>query len=189
MTVEIVPHATRGELDFIIEHLRAEDRHEFAAVGMAPNDVTYDFLAHSADYWLFRRDFEPVFIWGTHQTAPGVRQLWGFGTARTPNVMLTATKWGRRTWLPETFQKGVRRIEVRVPEASDHSLCWLQSLGMRIECTLPGFSVTGERMYQLSYTQHDFKRAYPHVHLSKTADSRRGSNRTYEVVVANSERS
>jgi ribosomal protein S18 acetylase RimI-like enzyme len=57
------------------------------------------------------------------------------------------------TWLPDFLARTkARRIEVRVPVSSIHSIGWLRKLGMEIEARLPGYSVVGEDFFQLAFT-------------------------------------
>ncbi len=155
----------------ILLNLRPEDQHEFAAMGADPLELPWEWVEQAGtEAWTFFYKGQPTFVWGTTEVLPGVRGLWGWGTRHTRRVIPEATRWGRRWWLPKAFGNGrTRRIEVRVPASSQHSLAWLQSIGMRVECALHHLSVTGEPMLQLSYTKTDYEREYVHFQGSENS--------------------
>jgi len=144
---------------YIKNCLRPEELYELSAVGAKPDDVL-SFVAMGAalgEVWLICWDGEPVFVWGIFSTVQGVYSLFGFGTKETRRAMPSITRWGISTWLTDFLARtNARRIEVRVPASSVHSIRWLTKLGMTIECQLPYYSVVGESFMQLAYTPKDF---------------------------------
>lgn len=146
------------DISFVLAHLRQEDQYEFAAVGgsIEQAGAMIPRLIQLGDAWVHwdRETLEPVFMWGVAEAVPGVYQLWGFGTHRTRRAMPQITRWGLGEWLPSLPQRrpGIRRIEVRVPVSSVHSINWLQKLGMEIETRLPRYGVWGEDFFQLAMT-------------------------------------
>lgn len=156
----------------VLQHLRPEDLYEFAAFGSTPEMAGQHVraLADLGDAWVLvdaDAGDEPVFVWGIAQTTPGIYSLWGFGTKRTRRAMPQITRWGMQQWLPVLPSRlpGIRRIEVRVPVSSVHSINWLRKLGMEIECTLPNYCVHGEDVFQLAVT-------FPKVSVNVHTDSR-----------------
>ena len=114
---------------------------------MAADDVAVAFI-----------DTEPVFLFGSRPTWPHVRGIFGFGTDKTVRVMPEVTRWINAVWKPKVFgEMGATRIEVRLPLSCDHSIKWLSKLGMKRECEIDHFSITGERYLQLAYTKDDFE--------------------------------
>lgn len=166
----------------VLTELRPEDLYEFSAVGTNPNAIAEILpLLATGDAWLFGErlqasprtgvtSYKGVFVWGVFQYSPGIWKLWGFGTKRTRRAMPFITRWGVDEWL-RTFQErypGARRIEVRVPVSSVHSIGWLRRLGMEIEACLPNYSVHGEAFYQLAMT---FPKVIDHVHSADIRSS------------------
>lgn len=142
--------------EYIARNLRPADQFECAAVGCTQEQLiahVQPLAAHGEAYIAWFRG-EPVWMWGVWQTVPGVFQLWGVGTEKTRRIMPALTRWGLGAWLPEFMVRAnVRRIEVRVPYDSVHSVRWLMKLGMSIEATLPNYGVHGEDFFQLSITR------------------------------------
>lgn len=143
-------------LGYIGRNLRPEDLYEIAAVGLTSEEAMGGCLAlarNGAGVWLLVWDGTPVFVWGVNQHHKGTYGLFGFGTNKTRRAMPAITDWGMGFWLHQFIgHTGARRIEVRVPVSSVHSINWLTALGMTIECTLPNYSVHGEDFFQLSFT-------------------------------------
>jgi hypothetical protein len=161
---------TPQDIKYLTDRMRACDVHEFVSVG---GDVKRDsdriFQFAWDDSYLARLDGEPVFYFGSCATLPHVRQLFGFGTEKTPRVIPAVTRFGNTVWKPRAFDAqhglGATRIEVRVPVSCTHSFNWLQhGLGGRVEATLKGLSLFGEDYVQLAYTKDD----YDNVHLRRT---------------------
>lgn len=169
MTTAQVHDAT---VEYIGRHLRAEDLYELHAVGMTPDNLskTVGACRWHGEAWALTWDNKPVFIWGVNPHVNGVYGLWGFGTKETRRAMPAITRWGMKTWLPDFLARTkARRIEVRVPVSSVHSINWLKALGMIPECTLPYYSVIGEDFLQLAYTPTNF-RINPYVHTGPIGD-------------------
>lgn len=146
---------------FIQRNLRPEDLYEISAVGWKADQVT-DVVAMGVllgEVWLLNWNGAPVFIWGVNSAVAGIYGLWGFGTKETIRAMPAITRWGMKTWLPDFIARtNARRIEVRLPVSSVHSIKWLTRLGMIPETSLRNYSVIGEDFLQLAYTpQKDFK--------------------------------
>lgn len=140
-------------------NLRPEDLYELSAVGLRAKDVPVivEMSARPGEAHVLFWDGKPVFVWGVNLHVPGCYGLWGFGTKDTKRAMPSITKWGMRTWLPDFLARtSARRIEVRVPVSSVHSINWLKRLGMFVECRLPNYSVVGEDFLQLSYTPRKY---------------------------------
>ena len=164
--------AEASDVDYILANLRPADLYEFACADLCPNrdrDVLVK-LATSPEAMVFRLRGEPVFVWGIHRHAH-VGILWGYGTSKTPRIIPAATRLGKRWWLKRAFDKeGIRRIEVRVPLNSQHSISWLRKLGMTVECwDIRDHSSNGATMVQLAYTTKEYIRDY--VHIQATGSS------------------
>jgi len=154
------PHELNVE--YIQRHLRHEDLYEMHASGMTPDQLPFVVKCASVigEAWVLFWDGKPVFVWGVMSHVPGLYGLFGFGTPDTKRAMPSITRWGMKTWLPDFLARSnARRIEVRVPASSVHSINWLKRLGMVPECTLPRYSVVGEDFLQLALTV-----GQPHVH-------------------------
>ncbi len=143
------------DVAFIKSFLRPEEMYELSAVGATPKDLMgmVALGAQMGEVYLLLWDDEPVFVWGVYSSIQGIYGLFGFGTKETKRAMPAITKWGMRTWLPDFLERTeARRIEVRVPVSSVHSINWLKRLGMVPECTLPRYSVVDEDFIQLALT-------------------------------------
>lgn len=152
----------RDDVLHIMQHLREIDRKEFAAAGATLDDAL--FVAEQRDALLFSLRGEPVFVWGAYGEKGHVH-LWGFGTDKTTRVIPAVTHFVKHWWLPNFFGKDEgRRIEVRVPLSSQHSISWLLKFGMTVESwNILGATVTGEPSVQLAYTTREYERDYVHV--------------------------
>lgn len=147
-------------LQYIFSAIRSEDQYEIAAVGLSIEEAMQGVLGLAmmgAEVWLLSWRVGdaicPVFVWGVNPHTRGTYGLFGFGTNATKRAMPSITRWGMRTWLPDFLARtNARRIEVRVPVSSVHSINWLKRLGMIPECTLPKYSVVGEDFLQLALT-------------------------------------
>lgn len=156
-------------IQYISDNLRPDDIYELHAVGWAPSFLpkVIQWSASVGEAWMLHWCGKPVFIWGVTLRHPGCYGLWGFGTKDTKRAMPSITKWGMRTWLPDFLARTkARRIEVRVPVSSVHSINWLKRLGMIPECTLPRYSVVGEDFLQLALTVGHI----PNVHTGPIRD-------------------
>lgn len=179
VSVERLTQHDRDAVAYILEHLRPEDQFEFECAGITETASLLDHLLDCPDAWLFRFKGEPVFVWGTYAVQPHVRWLWGFGTRKTWRIIPFATGWGKMAWIPGMFERTTRRVEVRVPVSSQHSISWLTKLGMVPECwALLNHSVNGEPMVQLAYTTREYGKRY--VHISEAASTDGDSERTGE---------
>jgi hypothetical protein len=170
----------------IVSRLRGEDIREFAVVGAIPDNAFDMAFKANEVYTVFFRG-EPAFIWGTYAPMPNLRQLFGFGTIKTPRVIPALSRWGRNTWLPRIFDEyGVTRIEVRVPTTSEHSVNWLTKMGMRIECALKHVGVQGDDFFQLAYTRDDY--VYGIFQPTKLSLAATGTARSYQEFEGSSAR-
>jgi hypothetical protein len=173
------PHVLEGaepdDIRYVLENLREHDIREARAFGHDPDIVLPAIVYGATDVFTAFHGGAPVFIFGTHEVVPGVRQLFGFGTERTHRVMPVVTWFTRSFWLPELFENGVRRIQAHVPDDSIASIQWLQSFGMFRETTMVGFAVDGSMMVQLAFTQREYDL---HVHFRKIATSSSGTSRS-----------
>lgn len=150
---DVVPDLTR-----ILSSLRPEDQYELGSVGGSKEqalEVVPHLIARGEAWVHWDKDsLDPVFMWGVSETISGVYGLWGFGTNQTRRAMPQITRWGMSTWLPDLPRRlpGIRRIEVRVPVSSVHSVNWLRKLGMEVETRLPRYGVWDEDFFQLAMT-------------------------------------
>lgn len=164
------------KVDYLCRNLRPEDLYEFSAIGVVPDAAPWivkQLASVQGDAWLIEFKGKPVFVWGVSQRHSGVYTLWGFGTKDVRRAMPAITRWGRDEWLPGFLAKeNVRRIEVRIPISSIHSLKWLQALGMQIETVCPDYSVVGEAFYQLAFLpsrdHSGLKRDFPNVFFERS---------------------
>lgn len=165
---------TSDEVAYILKHLRPEDQFELGCSGFAPERIQSIVAAAEHDHVWYIND-TPVFAFGLLRLGQ-VAHLWGFGTTKTKYVIPSATRWGLSQWLPDMFEaEGIKRIEVRVPHQSKHSIAWLKKLGMTVECDdLRDCCDNGAVMTQLAYTTREYRRDYV---FPPTENSGRGSPR------------
>jgi hypothetical protein len=153
-------------IDYVRRHLRSEELYELSAVGATMeqfNDLVFA-SAVMGEGWRIDWDGTPAFLMGVTERHPGAYGLWGFGTKDCQPAMRSLTKWSLKTWLPDfKARTNFRRIEVRLPVSSVHSISWLKFMGMIPECTLPNYSVVGEDFIQLALTPGKTSGDYQHV--------------------------
>jgi hypothetical protein len=140
---------------YILKRLRPANFHEIISVGSTPANAL-SFIEHAEDKWVISYKGEPTYVFGSHQSYPHVRHIFGLGTDRTTRIIPYLTKFVRTAWGPMHFGSGTLRIEVRVPVSCSAAIGWLMKLGMKPECSLAHFSITGEQYMQLAYTKDDF---------------------------------
>jgi hypothetical protein len=160
VSVTIVPaqQVSVEDVEHIIANMRSADQHEIMSVGANKRLAFALYNSSLQDCQVAYSDDEPVFVFGSRSSWPHVRGIFGFGTDKTTRVIPEMTRWINAVWKPRVFNElGALRIEVRLPVSCDHSIKWLSILGMKRECEIDGFSITGERYVQLSYTKDDFE--------------------------------
>lgn len=169
-------------LRYIFMQIRPEDQYEIAAVGLSLDDARVGVLSLALsghEVWLLTWNQWPVFVWGVNPHHKGTYGLFGFGTKDTRRAMPSITRWGMGTWLPDFLARTeARRIEVRVPVSSVHSINWLMSLGLQPECTLANYSVVGEPFLQLAFSSKAFENVQPTMvrdHRAETSPGHRSS--------------
>jgi hypothetical protein len=132
--------------------MRPEDEHERIEAGVTEGQAA-QLPDHSVESYIFYLNSTPVFVFGSIVTGHHSRVIWGYGTWRTVRVIPSITRWVRDTWFPEQFDSGVRRVEVRVPQQSVHSILWLKKLGAVIEAVdMLGITQSGRPAVQMAYT-------------------------------------
>ncbi len=151
----IVDGADPDDVAYVIENMRESDIREGAVLGFEADDAA-GVVSHSHDVYTAYLGNEPVFIFGTVDVVPGVRQLFGFGTDRTHRVIPHVTWFTTTYWLPDLFDLGVRRIQAHIPETSIASVRWLQSFGMFREASMAGYGVDGSTVLQLAFTKREY---------------------------------
>ncbi len=153
--VEIWPRAKtpQGDLFEVFSNLRKDDLFELSCLGSTPDEALRLALFASHSY-VVRKAGEPVFVGGVHQIFPHCFVVFGFGTEETRKVLRVVTRYIRNHWLPDMFEKGAKRFEVRVPTRSP-SVRWLEAIGFRFETDLPGYAASDEPHQQLSITRTD----------------------------------
>jgi hypothetical protein len=172
------------DVEHIAHCMRQEDDHERVEAGVTEAQAAM-LPGHSAESYIFYLDGAPVFVFGSIITGHHSRVIWGYGTWRTRRVIPFITRWVRDTWFPEQFNSGVRRVEVRIPQKSVHSILWLKKLGAVIEAVdMLGITQSGHPAVQMAYTTKEHKHVL-HVRrrklaagtvVSSAAEERRGNS-------------
>lgn len=166
----VIPGCDPDELAAVLADLRPEDKAELMSWGHDPSVA--EVAAHAPQPWTWTvlRGDAPVFVFGLVNTSPGVFSLWGFGTPRVRRVLPAFTRWLRDDLIPHLARdRGVCRVEVRVPLSARHSWPWLQAVGFRIEVSVQG--IGSEPFLQLAYT----KSMFDVLHQDAEACSRSGN--------------
>lgn len=148
----------------IFENLRPIDKFEFECAGLHWPYTEVVSMVTDKDAFVISYDLEPVFAFGAMR-AGHTAHLWGFGTERATRVIPAVTRLVKNWWLPHLFENdGVKRIEVRVPLKSQHSISWLRKFGMTVEAwDLQDNFVNGEPGVQLAYTTREYTLNYVHL--------------------------
>lgn len=161
----------------VLQRLRTSDEEEFELFGVGPLNFV-DALTNGRVLphgFVASLDGLPVFAFGAVEHTPGVCQLWGFGTDKTPRVLPAVTQFIFEKFGPELFRLGARRVQVLVPLKSKRSFQWLtEHLGMRVETIMPDYCTDGSPMAQLVYTRKEYEEyvQYPkHFRNTKTSSS------------------
>jgi len=153
--VQVLSPAFPLDVAHVVDRLRPEDVAEAMAFGLDPVRGPWVTYQYAYDSFVASVDGEPAFVFGTVQLLPGVRQVFGFGTAKTGKAIPAITRFCKDTWAARLINDGVRRVQVMVPQSSGRSLKWLTAGGFKIECTMEGYAIDGSPMVQLVYSKDD----------------------------------
>lgn len=155
-----------SEIEYLLDHLRPEDVAELAQSSADRTTLPETCCEYSKHSWLYCFDGKPAFAFGLVVIGT-TGFIWGFGTSDTRRVMPAVTRFVRGVYFPFLFADfGIRRIEVRVPITSLHSIDWLCQLGASVECwAIHDNTASDVHSVQLAYTTREFKRDYPNYVL------------------------
>jgi len=158
MTVTIRQPAFR-EILRVVKHLRAVDWKELSVTRDLTDPTRLATAAWCAKY---RRmayiDSEPVFAFGYALADPQRGQVWGFGTQRTAEVMLSVTKYILRTMIGDMLDDGLAIAQAFVHPENALSARWLRHLGWRPGASLAGIGSGGQELLLWVATADDFDR-------------------------------
>jgi len=158
-SIEIKTGCHTLDLRYLLANLRPEDVEELGHTGFDKRAIEAVCAASQSVHLATYRG-SPAFVFGLYRTNH-VGHIWGFGTKDTKRVMPSITRFVHHDYFPYLFgQTGLKRIEVRVPITSMHSINWLLHLGARIECVTQDHLPSGVPAFQLAYTTREFQRDY-----------------------------
>ena len=135
--------ATAEDAAAVNADLRAEDRREIAALGLAGKDVV-DLCRIASDYaWTGLIDGVPAMIFGcTQSPLKDTGEVWALGTPALDGLPRQVLVWGRKQLaaMLDIFDQ----LENFVFAENVRSLRWLRSLGFEISDPEP-YGVKGEK--------------------------------------------
>lgn len=138
---------TRESLAFIVTHLRPRDREEIFALRWDDNEETFidEMMALcGAMTWIWERDGVPVSVQGAVCSRPHVWEVFAFGTACWPRVVLDMTRHVKRFMIPALLRVGAHRVECRALLSHTDSRKWLTALGAKEAAILQRFGRNAE---------------------------------------------
>jgi hypothetical protein len=132
----------------VIAHMRQIDRDEIYATPHVRDEV--DLLAAvllasehepgKGQVFTFYTDAGvPVALMGWTENAPGLANVWCFGTDDWQSAILSMTKNVHRVIVPELIRSGVARAECAALASRADTAKWLPMLGLKPEAVLAGF--------------------------------------------------
>jgi hypothetical protein len=156
-----VNDATFEDLMYIGSWLCVSDRQELS-VTRDPDD--YESLA--TDAWessvkkVVLDNGEPVLAFGAKPCVDDIVLVWGFKTEKGWSAVRTATKYIRRTMIPELRAMGIRHGVCLVHPDNVPSQRWLTHLGYTLRATLTGIGSRHEDMLLFGWDEKDAPQAH-----------------------------
>jgi RimJ/RimL family protein N-acetyltransferase len=157
VTVCAVP-VTHTGLTHIVQNLRPRDDEEIFALRWNDNrdEFVRDYLPlMGATCVIWERDGVPVSCQGIVCIRPRVWEVFGFGTACWPSVILSMTRYATRAIMPSLLRVGFHRAECRALAVHEDSRRWIEFLGAHEEGVLKGYGRGGEDFVSYVWRRDD----------------------------------
>ena len=158
---------TESEIVEVVWHLRQRDRQELCAYGMKFRDAIEAFMAPCVLSRSFACHGSPVAIVVFHALTPSALSVSMMATQEWPRVASNVLRWGTRIARPGLLARGFHRAECRTMEGHDDAVRFLERLGFKRECRLPGFGADGSAFLQYAWRLND--------HVSRQVTENAGS--------------
>lgn len=125
--------ATREDVDAVLDDIRDDDlAHLIASCGEdAVRVYAHRLVSDAAIAIVLCANEEPVAIFGCRLTAPGVADMFRFGTPRWREVLPVAVRFGRREMMPRLRAAGVTQLSAHMPLDADTD--WLRLFGAKLD--------------------------------------------------------
>lgn len=144
----VVRHLDIDAACHVIANMRQIDRDEIFAT--RDRDSEAELLAdviHASRirpgrgqvFVFFTDEGVPVSLMGWSEVAPGIANVWCFGTDDWPKAILSMTKIVHRVIVPELMRNGFQRAECAALSSRADTAKWLPMLGLKPEAVLAGF--------------------------------------------------
>ncbi len=154
------------DLSYIAVNMRQSDRVElFAAQPVQNIDMVVGGIDRACNLQrIFRRKDVPIAALFVAPERFGSYQVGFFATAQWPRIAKGATKWIKRTFIPQLVTTpNVNRV-VCYSIASYHPMHrWLEFLGATLEGELPDYGVSRETFLQYAWRRSDFEDVCPEL--------------------------
>ena len=171
----IIP-ANFRDLSYIASNLRPEDQQELECQldEWSPQLVAYQAM-HSTFGYICELNGNPEVAFGAGQIRQGYWIAWSWGTRRQWRCLPTVIQYISHDLQPLVSSLGARRVEARA--LSSHSLAhrFLERIGGKRRCDLPGYGKNGEDFCLYDWTQESWSR---HVPIQSTRNATTGGSAT-----------
>ena len=144
-------------VEFVARNMRQADRREISATtdqDLPTHCAAVVACAHLGGV-IAAPDGTPACVVFAVRESPGVFQAGMFATDRWPEVAFGATRFVLRRLTPAAMRLGVHRVEARSIEGHDQAHRWLEFLGARRICELPGAGKNWETFHLFAWEPTD----------------------------------
>lgn len=139
----------------LMSRLRARDVEELHECGMTPEAVALALQAPAVEFKLWRSLHGPAAFVAFHAITPRALQISMLATDDWPFVARDVYRWGVRECRPRLLALGFTRAECRTMDGHDDAIRFLDRLGFRPECRLPGYGSSGRTFIQYAWRLDD----------------------------------
>lgn len=158
----IVSPLHEGDVHYIVENMRAEDREEIYATRWS--ESVEDLVADCMRWGAVPKSFtaimgleRPIAILGAIETWPGVWTVWLFATDEFQRIRFSMTRYVRKTFIPFLIERGMHLAFCRSIASHTRNHEWLYEMGARQDATRParGWGKNREDFLQFEWHRED----------------------------------
>jgi RimJ/RimL family protein N-acetyltransferase len=157
--------ATIRDLSYVAAHMRASDRAEIECQMNEWSAAQVALLSRRDFAYVCELDGNPESAFGCGQVRQGYWIAWSWGTRRSyrclPSTIAFITQWLQ----PAVYDAGAHRVEARALASHVQARRFLERIGGKHRCDLPGYGKNGE-----TFALYDWVRS-EYVPVQHTADA------------------
>lgn len=155
MACEVKP-ANLRDLSYVASHMRASDRAEVECQIDEWSAVNVAALSLRDYAYVVELDGNPEAAFGCGQVRRGYWIAWSWGTARSWRCLPTIVSFITGTLQPAVYAAGAFRVEARALASHVQARNFLERIGGRFRCELPGYGKNGETFILYDWTRETY---------------------------------